>query len=48
MPDLTDNYSDNKQSKEVSFYNIWGDDNMPYPYSKYQDGADAEAHIRIF
>ena len=21
---------------------------MPYPYSKYRDGADAEAHIRNF
>ena len=21
---------------------------MPYPYSKYRDGADAEAHIRDF
>ena len=21
---------------------------MPYPYSKYRDGADAEAHVRDF
>ena len=24
------------------------EDTMPYPYSKYRDGADAEAHIRDF
>ena len=48
IPDLNDNYLDKSQSEQVSFYDIWGDDNMPYSYSKYRDGVDAEAHIRDF
>ena len=48
IPNLIDTYSDEEQSDKVSFYDIWGEDNMPYPYSKYRDGADAEAHIRNF
>ena len=48
IPDLTDNYSDKGQSEHVSFYDIWSDDNMPYPYSKYRDGVDAEVHFRNF
>ena len=36
------------QTEDNSFYDIWGDDTMSYPYSKYKDGADAEAHIRDF
>ena len=39
---------DENQSEEVSFYDIWGEDNMPYPYSKYRDGAATQAHIRDF
>ena len=46
--DLTDNHSDEVQSYQVSFYDIQGDDNMPYPYSKYEDGVNVEAHIRDF
>ena len=48
IPDLNDNYLDKSQSEQVSFYDIWGDDNMPYPYSQYRDGVDAEVHIRDF
>ena len=48
LPDLTDCQSDENQSEEVSFYDIWSEDNMPYPYSKFREGADAEAHIRDF
>ena len=48
VPDLTDSQSDGDQSEEVSFYDIWSEDNMPYPYSKFREGADAEAHIRDF
>ena len=36
------------QTEENSFYDVWDDDAMPYHYSKYKDGADAEAHIRDF
>mgnify|MGYP000432721274 CR=1 FL=1 len=49
LPDLTDNQSsDENQPEEVSFYDIWGEDDMPYPYSKFREGADAEAHVRDF
>ena len=48
IPDLTDSHSNKEQSDQVSFYDIWGDDNMLYPYSKYRDGVNAEAHIRDF
>ena len=36
------------RTKENSFYDIWAEDTMSYPYSKYRDGAGAEAHIRDF
>ena len=36
------------QTEENSFYDIWAEDTMSYPYSKYRDGVDAEAHIRDF
>ena len=48
VPDLTDSQSDGDKSEEVSFYDIWCEDNMPYPYSKFREGVDAEAHIRNF
>ena len=49
LPDLTDSQSsDENQPEEVSFYDIWSEDNMPYPYSKFREGADAEAHVRDF
>ena len=48
VPDLIDNQSDGDQSEEVSFYDIWSEDNMPYPYSKFREGVDAEVHIRDF
>ena len=41
IPDLIDTYSHEEQSDQVSFYDIYGEDNMPYPYSKYRDGIDA-------
>ena len=47
LPDLTDQPSSNENKKdEVSFYDIW--DDMPYHYSKFREGTDAEAHIRDF
>ena len=34
LPDLTNNQSsDENQPEEVSFYDIWGEDDMPYQYS---------------
>ena len=36
------------QIEENSFYDIWAEDTMSYPYLKYRDGADAEAHRRDF
>ena len=48
IPDLTNSYLDKGQSEQVSIYDIWGDNSMPYPHSKYQDGADGEVHIRDF
>ena len=42
LPDLSDQVSsDEKQTEEVSFYDIW--DDMPYTYSKFREGTDAEA-----
>ena len=35
-------------AKENSFYDIWAEEKISYPYSKYRDDADAEAHIRDF
>ena len=47
LPDLSDQLpSDEKQTEEVSFYDIW--DDMPYTYSKFREGTDAEAHVRDF
>ena len=48
IPDLTENSSDEGYSEQVSFYDIRGDYNMPYPYSKYRDGVHAKSHIRYF
>ena len=39
---------DDIQTEENSFYDIWVEDTMLYPYSKYRDGVDVEAHIRDF
>ena len=48
IPDLTNNYLDEDQFEQVSFYDVWGEDNMRYPYSKYRGDANAEAHIGGF
>ena len=48
LPPLVNSPLEDTQTEENSFYNIWAEDTMPYPYSKYKDGADAEAHIRDF
>ena len=48
LPPLVNSPLEDIQTEENSFYDIWADDTMPYPYSKYKDGADAEAHIRDF
>ena len=36
------------QPEENSFYDIWAEDTMSYPYSKYREGTNVEAHIRDF
>ena len=48
LPPLVNSPLEDIQPKENSFYDIWAEDTMSYPYSKYRDGADAEAHIRDF
>ena len=48
LPPLVNSPLEDIQTEENSFYDIWAEDTMPYPYSKYRDGADAEAHIRDF
>ena len=47
VPDLTDDTSHEKQSNEGSF-DIWEEDRMSYPYSKYRDGANAKVHVCDF
>ena len=47
LRDLTNQASSHgNQKDEVSFYDIW--DDMPYHYSKFREGTDAEAHVRDF
>ena len=46
LPPLVNSPLEDIQSEENSFYDIWAEDTMPYPYSKYRDGADVEANIR--
>ena len=48
LPALVNSPLRDNQAEENSFYDIWAEDTMPYPYSKYRDDADAEAHIRDF
>ena len=48
LPPLVNSPLEDIQTEENSFYDIWAEDTMSYPYSKYRDGADAEAHIRDF
>ena len=48
LPPLVNSPLEDTQTKENSFYDIWAEDTMSYPYSKYRDGVDAEAHIRDF
>ena len=46
LPPLVNSPLEDIQSEENSFYDIWAEDTMPYPYSKYRDGTDVEANIR--
>ena len=48
LPSLVNSPLEDTQTKENSFYDIWAEDTMSYPYSKYRDDVDAEAHIRDF
>ena len=48
IPDLGDINWDKEQSDRRSFYDILEEDTMPYPYSKYKDGTDAEVHVHDF
>ena len=48
LPRLANSPLEDIQTEEKSFYDIWAEDTMSYPYSKYRDGANAEAHIRDF
>ena len=48
LPPLVNSPLEDTQTKENSFYDIWAEDTMSYPYSKYRDDVDAEAHIRDF
>ena len=48
LPPLVNSPLEDIQTEENSFYDIWAEDTMSYPYSKYRDGVDVEARIRDF
>ena len=48
LPPLVNSLLEDTQPEENSFYDIWAEDTMSYPYSEYRDGDDDEAHIRDF
>ena len=49
LPDLTvDSSSDEEQSDQRYLVDLCEEDTMLYPYPKYNDESDAEAHVRAF
>ena len=48
LPPLVNSPLEDTRTEENSIYDIWAEDTMLYPNSKYRDGADAKAHIRDF
>ena len=48
LPPLVNSTLKDSHAKENSFYDIWAEDTMSYPYSKYRDDTHAKAQIRYF